>query len=182
MHTEKPKVPYFGLMAEFEREEDFIEATRKVAAEGYHKLDAYMPYPIHEILDILHLHKNPLPKIVLICGILGCVGGFGMEWFASVIHYPWNIGGKPLYSWPMFMPVAYECTILLAAFGAVFGLIAINGLPRPYHPVFNVPSFERASDDHFFICIESGDPKFDLDKTRKFLEGLRPVSVSTVEH
>jgi hypothetical protein len=182
MHTEKPQAPYFGLMAEFEKEEDFIQATRRVTAEGYHKLDAYSPYPIHEILDILHLHHNKLPKIVLIGGITGAVTGMGMEWFASVIHYPWNIGGKPLFSWPMFLPVAYELTILFAAFGAVFGLIALNGLPMPYHPVFNVPSFDRATDDRFFICIESGDPKFDLEKTKSFLEGLKPVSVSRVEH
>lgn len=182
MHIEKKGAPYYGLMAEFDNEDSFIEAARKVTAEGYHKLDAYMPYPIHEILDILHLHKNPLPKIVLAGGILGCLTGLGMQWFASVIHYPWQIGGKPLYSWPMFMPVAYELTILFAAFGAVFGLIAINGLPMPYHPVFNVQSFERASDDHFFICIESADPKFDLEKTKKFLEGLKPLNVAQVEN
>ncbi len=182
MHTEKPKTPYFGLMAEFATEEDFIHATRKVKDAGYSKLDAYSPYPIHEILDILHLHKNKLPLVVLIGAICGGLGCYAMEWFASVIHYPWNIGGRPLHSWPSFLPPAYEITILAAAFGAVIGLISMNGLPMPYHPVFNVPAFAKASDDRFFICIESGDPKFDLENTRKFLEGLKPVSVSQVEH
>ncbi len=182
MHTEKPLPPYFGLMAEFETEESFVQAARKVREEGYRKLDAYSPYPIEEILDILHLHHNALPAIVLTGGILGGLGGFGMQWFASVIHYPWNIGGRPFFSWPSFLPVAYETTILCAAFGAVIGLIALNGFPMPYHPVFNVPSFERASNDRFFICIESADPKFSLESTQKFLEGLKPVSVSKVEH
>ena len=182
MHTEKPLPPYFGLMAEFETEEAFIQATRKTREEGYQKMDAYSPYPIEEIIDILHLHKNKLPLMVLMGGIMGGLGCYFMEYFASVIHYPLNIGGRPLHSWPSFFPPAYELTILGAAFAAVFGLLAMNGFPMPYHPVFNVPAFEHASNDRFFICIESEDPKFDLENTQRFLESLRPVGVSRVEH
>ena len=182
MHTEKKQTPYFGLMAEFVRETDLVEAARKAYAEGYHHLDAYSPYPIEEIFDILHLHKNKVPMIVLAGGLIGAFGGYFMEYFASVISYPWNIGGRPLHSWPSFIPVAYETTILCAAIGAVVGMIALNGLPMPYHPVFNVPEFERSSSDRFFLCIESGDPKFDLDKTQQFLESLDSVKVSRVEN
>ena len=182
MHIEKQEPPYFGLMAEFTHEEDFINATRKVRDEGYKKLDAYSPYPIEEIIDILHLHKNKLPLIVLIGGIMGGVGCYFMEYFASVIHYPMNIGGRPLHSWPSFLPPAYEITILGAAIAAVVGMLALNGLPMPYHPVFNVPEFEKASNDGFFLCIESEDANFDLEKTQKFLEALNPVKVSRVEH
>ena len=156
MHTElqQRETPFFGLMAEFEKEEELIQATRRAYEEGYRKMDAYSPYPIEEISDILHLHHNKLPAIVLTGGIMGGLGGFAMQYFASVIHYPWNIGGRPLNSWPSFLPPAYELTILFAAFGAVFGMLALNGLPLPYHPVFNVPAFENASRDKFFICIE----------------------------
>ncbi len=182
MHTEKPEPPYFGLMAQFKEEEDFIHATRKTRDEGYRKMDAYSPYPIEEIIDILHLHHNKLPLIVLIGGVVGGVGCYLMQYFASVIHYPLNIGGRPLHSWPSFLPPAYEITILCAAIGAVVGMLALNGLPMPYHPVFNVPEFERASNDGFFLCVESHDPKFDLEKTHKFLESLNPVKVSRVEH
>lgn len=182
MHTEKKQTPYYGLMAEFAHEADLVEAVRKTHDAGYHHLDAYSPYPVEEVLDILHLHKNKVPLAVLIGGICGAVGGYFLQYFASVISYPWNIGGRPLHSGPMFIPPAYETTILLAAFGAVFGMLAMNKLPMPYHPVFNVPEFERASSDRFFLCIESGDPHFDLEKTQKFLEGLNPVKVSRVEH
>ena len=182
MHTEKTQPPYFGLMAEFKEEEDFVQATRKARDEGYLKMDAYSPYPIEEIIDILHLHHNKLPLIVLIGGMMGGLGCYFMEYFASVIHYPLNIGGRPLHSWPSFIPPAYEITILCAAIGAVVGMLALNGLPMPYHPVFNVPEFEKASNDGFFLCVESHDPKFDLEKTHQFLESLNPVKVSRVEH
>lgn len=182
MHIEKKQAPYFGLMAQFVREADLVEAVRKTHDAGYHHLDAYSPYPVEEILDILHLHKNKVPMAVLIGGIIGSLGGYFMQYFASVISYPWNIGGRPLHSPPSFIPVAYETTILCAAFGAVFGMLAMNGLPMPYHPVFNVPEFEKASNDGFFLCIESHDPQFDLEKTQKFLETLNPVKVSRVEH
>ncbi len=182
MHTEKKTAPYYGLMAEFTSEAELVSALHKVHDAGYHHLDAYSPYPVEEVFDILHLHKNKVPLAVLIGGICGAIGGYFMEYWCSVISYPWNIGGRPLNSIPAFIPVAYETTILCAAFGAVIGMLWMNNLPEPYHPVFNVPGFENASIDRFFICIESHDPKFDLEKTEKFLEGLSPVKVSRVEH
>lgn len=182
MHIEKPQAPYYGLMAEFVREADLVQALRKTHDAGYHNMDAYMPYPIEEVFDILHLHKNKVPLAVLLAGIFGAVGGYFLQYWCSVISYPWNIGGRPLNSIPSFIPPAYETTILCAAFGAVIGMLWMNNLPEPYHPVFNVPGFEKASIDRFFICIESKDPHFDLDKTQKFLESLNPVKVTRVEN
>lgn len=182
MDIKKTTKPFYGLMAEFADEASFVHAAHKLHEEGYKIMDAYSPYPVEEIMDILHLHQNKLPRIVLTGAICGGVGGFLMECFASIIHYPLNIGGRPLFSWPSFIPPAYELTILFAAFSAVIGMCTLNNLPMPYHPVFNVPAFEAASDDRFFICIESEDPKFDLGRTRQFLEGLKPVSVAQVEN
>jgi len=171
-----------GILAEFHSPDEVVEAAKKVHEAGYTKVDAYSPYPIEELIEALDLHKSHLPKIVLIGGILGFLGGWALEYWAAVIEYPMNIGGRPLFSWPAFIVPAYETTILCAAFGAVFGMLALNGLPQPYHPVFNVPGFALASRDRFFICIESRDPKFDREAIRKFFGTIGAHVVSEVEH
>jgi hypothetical protein len=172
----------YGLMAEFETPTDVVEAARSAYEDGYRRMDAYSPYPIEELSEAIGFHKNRLPLIVLIGGIVGCLGGFALCYWASAIVYPLNVGGRPLNSWPAFIPVTFECTILVAALSAVFGMLALNGLPQPYHPVFNVPRFELASRNHFFLCIEARDPRFDREATRAFLESLGPSEVTDVEY
>jgi hypothetical protein len=181
--TAKPPTPgprLYGLMAEFHEPGEIVAAARAVRAEGYRKVDAYSPFPIEELNEALGFHRSWLPPLVLLGGIAGAIGGFALQYWASVIEYPMNIGGKPYLSWPAFVPPAFETTILMAALTAVLGMLALNGLPEPYHPVFNVPSFALASRDRFFICIESTDPKFDDSRTRAFLETLGPSAISEV--
>ena len=173
--------PLHGIIAEFENEEAIINATQRAVDAGYEKMEAYTPYPLEELIDILHLHKNKIALVILIGGIVGCCVGFGMQYFASVIHYPINVGGRPLNSWPAFVPVMFECTILFAGISAFVGMLLMNGLPRPHHPVFNVARFKYATQDRFFLCIEADDPKFDTDETKQFLENLNPHEVSEVE-
>ena len=170
----------FGLMAEFDSPTAIVDAARRARDAGYLKLDAYTPYPIHQLDTALRLPRTILPWLVLVGGFAGMAGGFGLEYWTSVIDYPLNIGGRPLASWPSFVVPAYETTILLAAITAVVGMIALNGLPRPYHPVFNVPAFTNATADRFFLSIEAVDPKFDLVATRQFLEELHPLGVSDI--
>jgi len=172
----------YGLMAEFKEPAALVEAARQAREAGYHRLDGYSPFPIEELAEALGLHHSRLPLLVLGGGIAGAVGGYGLQYWASVIEYPLNVGGRPYHSWPAFIPPTFETTILVAALTAVLGMLALNGLPEPYHPVFNVPSFALASKDHFFLCIEAADPRFDPEETRRFLEGLEGVaSVSEVE-
>ena len=171
-----------GILAEFQTPDAVVAAAKRVHEAGYTKVDAYSPYPIEELWEALDLHKSHLPKIVLVGGICGFLAGWGLEYWAAVLEYPMNIGGRPFYSWPAFIVPAYETTILFAAMGAVFGMLALNGLPQPYHPVFNVPSFALASRDKFFICIESRDPKFDPAQTKTFLASLGASEVTEVEH
>jgi hypothetical protein len=167
-------------MAEFEDPNDLVAATRGARNEGYRKMDAYSPLPIEELHEALGMPHTRLPLIVLIGGLVGCIGGYGLQYWAAAVAYPLNVGGKPLHSWPAFIPVTFECTILVAALAAVFGMLALNGLPQPYHPVFNVPRFALASRNRFFLCIEATDPKFDLQRTRAFLETLNPREVTAV--
>jgi hypothetical protein len=178
----KITTPIYGLLAEFHSPAEVVAAARRVKEAGYKKVDGYSPYPIEDLSEALHFHHSPLPAMVLAGGITGLIAGFGLEYWASVIEYPLNVGGKPFFSWPAFIPAAFETTILFAAGTAVLGMLAINGLPEPYHPVFNVPSFALATRDKFFLCIEADDPSFDLAQTRKFLEGLGATEVSEVEH
>ncbi|MEK6284131.1 MAG: DUF3341 domain-containing protein [Acidobacteriota bacterium] len=171
----------YGLMAEFEEPTSVVVAARRAHEEGYRKMDAYTPFPIEELTEAIGIRHTRLPLIVLIGGIAGCLGGFLLCYWVSTIAYPLNIGGRPLNSWPSFIPVTFECTILLAALSAVFGMLALNGLPQPYHPVFNVPSFEQATRNRFFLCIEASDPIFQEQVTREFLMELGPTEVSDVE-
>ena len=170
----------YGLLAEFDDATSLVAATERAHAEGYRRMDAYSPFPIEELHHALGARPTRLPLIVLIGGITGCVGGYALQYWASAIAYPLNVAGKPLHSWPAFIPVTFECTILGAALSAVLGMLALNGLPMPYHPVFNVPRFALASRNRFFLCIEATDPKFDVEDTRKFLETLSPLEVTTV--
>jgi Protein of unknown function (DUF3341) len=175
----KPRI--WGLMAEFDKPADLVHACRAAREAGYRRMDAYTPFPIEAVFEALGLHRNAMPLIVLIGGILGGSGGLLLQYWVSAIAYPLNVGGKPFFSLPAFIPVTFECTILLAALSAVLGMLALNGLPMPYHPVFNVPSFALATRDRFFLVIESVDPRFDRAATRKFLEEFSPVSVSEVD-
>jgi hypothetical protein len=167
-------------MAEFDDPQTLVAATRRAHEEGYRRMDAYSPFPIEELHEALGHHHSKLPLIVLIGGIVGGLGGYALQYWVAAIAYPVNIGGRPLHSWPAFIPVTFECTILVAALSAVLGMLALNGLPMPYHPVFNVPRFALASRNRFFLCIEAKDRKFDLEATRRFLETLEPREVSTV--
>ncbi len=174
--------PIYGLLAEFHSPKEVVEAAGRVHEAGYRKVDGFSPYPIEELSEALDLHKSHLPKLVLGGGATGLLAGFGLEYWASVVEYPMNIGGRPFLSWPAFIVPAYETTILFAAGAAVLGMLALNGLPEPYHPVFNVPGFALASRDKFFILIEATDPKFDRAETAQFLKGLGATDVSEVEH
>jgi hypothetical protein len=172
----------YGLMAEFEDANSLVEAARNAYEEGYRKMDAYSPFPIEALSEAIGFHQNRLPLIVLLGGIFGLVGGYALCYWVSVIEYPINVGGKPLHSWPSFIPVTFETTVLIAALTAVLGMLALNGLPEPYHPVFNVRRFALASRDRFFLCIESTDPKFDRETTWRFLDKQQPRFVSEVDY
>jgi len=176
----RPKI--YGLLAEFDTPTQLLTAVRKARADGYRVMDAYSPFPIEELAEALHFHDRRLSLIVLIGGITGAVGGYLLEYWTSVIDYPINVGGRPLHSWPAFIPVTFETTVLCAAIFAVLGMLALNGLPMPYHPVFNVPRFALATRDQFFLCIEAIDPQFDRDITWRFLKRLDPLSIAEVEH
>jgi hypothetical protein len=169
-----------GLLAEFEDPTSLVSATNQAYEQGYRCMDAYSPFPIEELHHAIGMHHTRLPLIVLIGGVLGGSGGYLLQYWANAVAYPLAVGGKPYHSWPAFIPITFECTILVAALSAVFGMLALNGLPQPYHPVFNVPRFALASRNRFFLCIEAADPKFDLEGTRRFLETLSPREVTTV--
>jgi hypothetical protein len=176
------KAPVYGVMAEFETPGALVRAAEATVAKGYKKFDAYTPFPIEELSDAMHLHRNRLPLIVLLGGIAGGTLGYLLQYFITVIYYPINIAGRPLHSWPSYIIITFELTILLASISAVVGLFALCGLPMPYHPAFNVPRFALASNDRFFLCIESTDPLFDRKKTGEFLESLEAKEVSEVAH
>src|SRR5437899_675075 len=174
--------PIYGLLAEFDSPDALVAAVRRAYNAGYRRMDAYTPFPIDEVAEALHFRRTRIPLVVLIGGVIGCVGGYFMQYYASVIDYPINVGGRPLHSWPAFIPVTFELTVLCAALFAVLGMLALNGLPMPYHPLFHVPRFALATRDRFFLCIEATDPKFDRQETRKFLAGLQPREITEVPH
>ena len=173
--------PIYGLMAEFDTPEELVEATQRAYQAGYRKMDAYTPFPVEGLSEALGMHHTWLSAVILLGGIIGAVGGYAMQYYATVISYPMNIGGRPYHSWPAYIPITFELTILTAAFFAVLGMFALNELPQPYHPVFNVPNFEQASRHRFFLSIESADPYFDREKTRRFLERLEPLEISEID-
>jgi hypothetical protein len=172
--------PRYGMMAEFDTAQHLVDAARKTHQAGYQKIDAYSPFPIEGLAEEIGFHRNAVPLVVLIGGIVGGLSGYLMQWWMSAVDYPLNIGGKPPHSWPAFIVITFEMTILFAGLSAVLGMLALNGLPMPYHPVFNVPRFALASKDRFFLIVFSSDPKYDPVGTHSFLEGLAPRSISEV--
>jgi len=170
----------YGVVGEFETPEKLIHAVEKVREAGYRRFEAYSPFPVEGLSQAMGLKRNLVPLITLIGGLTGGIGGFGFQYWVAAITYPLNIGGRPFNSWPAFIPVTFELTILGASLAAVFGMLALNKLPQPHHPVFNVHRFSHASTDRFFICIESRDAKFHLAETARFLQGLEAHHVSEV--
>jgi hypothetical protein len=172
--------PIYGLMAEFDTPEALLSAARRAHAEGYRRMDAHTPFPVEGLSEAIGFHHTWLPLLVLLAGLFGAFVGFASQYYVTVFDYPLNVGGRPLNSWPAYIPITFEVTILFAALTAVVAMIALNGLPMPYHPVFNVPAFARASRDRFFLCIEAADPRFDREGTRRFLESVKAREVSEV--
>jgi len=171
-----------GVMAEFTEPEQLVAAAQRAYSAGYRKMDAYSPLPVDGLAEAIGFTRTWVAPSVLVGGILGCCGGFGLLYWITEIAYAHNVAGRPMNSWPAYIPVTFECTVLLASLTAVFGMLAMNGLPQPYHPVFNNPTFsERASIDRFFLCIEANDPQFDLAKTKAFLSEMNPLEVAEVE-
>lgn len=174
-------LPYVhGAMAEYETPEQLVRAGKRAYAAGYRRMDAYAPIPVDGLAEAIGFRKNYVALCVLIGGIVGAGGGFGLLVWITMIAYPHNVGGRPLFSWPAYIPITFECMILIASLTALVAMLGMNGLPKPYHPVFNVPMFDRASVDRFFLCIESSDPKFQTDETLNFLRKTGASEVSVV--
>ena len=173
----------YGLLAEFDTPSQLVRAAKGAYNAGYRRMDCYTPYPVEEAAEAIGFHKNTVSLVTLIGGLLGLATMFSMETWISVWAFPLNIAGRPYYSWPAFVVPAYEWTILYAGLSAAFGMMALNGLPQLYHPLFNAPNFRTgATSDKFFLCLESTDPRFDPKESREFLDGFTPVSVVEVEY
>ena len=173
----------YGLIAEFNTPSELVHATEEARAAGYRRMECYTPYPVEEAAEALHFHKNRVPLLCLLGGLMGLTTAYLMETWIAVYAYPLNIAGRPLFSWPAFIIPAYEWTILFAGLSAGFGMIALNGLPQLYHPLFNAPNFRNgATTDKFFLCLESTDPKFSPSESRAFLEQFHAVSVVEVDY
>jgi hypothetical protein len=170
----------YGLLAEFDNPAALVQATRSAYEAGYRRMDAYAPFPVEGLPEALGFHRTKMPMLILIGGIVGALSGFALQYYCAVISYPINVAGRPLNSWPSWIPVTFELTVLIASLTAVFGLLALCGLPMPYHPLFHVPRFNRATRDAFFLCIEAADPRFERTATKDFLAGLHPREVSEV--
>jgi hypothetical protein len=173
--------PLYGLMAEFETTDDLLNAAHRAHEAGYRQMDAFTPFPVEGLAEAIGFHKTHVPQICLVGGLIGCLGGFFLQWWPNVIGFPLNIGGKPYNSWPSFIPITFELTVLCAGLATVFGMLALNRLPTPYHPVFNAPRFELATRNRFFLCINARDPKFDAQKTKEFLQSVQAREVSAIE-
>ncbi|MGA3185604.1 MAG: DUF3341 domain-containing protein [Bryobacteraceae bacterium] len=171
----------YGLMAEFDEPESLLEAARRAREAGYRHMDAYSPMPVEGLAEAVGFRTSMVQRLVFTAGVLGAAGGFTLCWWMTVIAYPHNVAGRPLNSWPAYIPITFEMMVLLSCLTAVVGMLVLNGLPQPYHPVFNVARFEHASRDRFFLCIEATDPKFDVLATRQFLEQLDTKGVTEVE-
>ncbi len=182
MSHAKLSLAIYGILAEFDSSTDLVYAAKAAYAAGYRKMDAYSPFPIEEASEAVGFHKTRVPLIVLLGGVLGGLSAFGLQYWINVISYPLNIGGKPYDSWPAFIVPTFELTILFAGLSGMFGMFALNGLPMPYHPLFNVDRFSAVTRDKFFLCVEAADPKFDLVDTQRFMESLKPLSISEVPH
>lgn len=170
----------FGLMAEFSEHDQVLEAARRAYTAGYRRMDAYSPFPVEGLAEALGHESTSVPLFTLVGGMAGGLGAYFMQWYAMGHLYALNVGGRPLNSWPNFIPITFELTVLIAAFAAVISMLLLNRLPQVHHPVFNVPEFRRASIDRFFLCIEAADPKFDLSGTARFLQTLQPAKVTEV--
>ena len=170
----------YGVVAEFPDDASVLAAANQAREAGYTVMEAYSPLPVHGMEDAIGRKRSILPWILFLGGPTGCLGGFFMQYWMAAIDYPWNVGGRPTNSWPAFIPVTFELTILLSAFAAVFGMFGLNGLPRPHHPIFNTPNFDRSAIDHYFLCIEAEDPKFDETEVTRLLEGAGPEAVHTI--
>jgi hypothetical protein len=178
----KRRTPIYGLLAEFHTADEILRATREARTAGYSAMDAYSPYPVEGLATELGLPRTHIPFVVLTAGLVGVTVGFFMQWYTMAVDYKFNVGGRPFNSWPVFIPIAFEVMVLVSGFAALIGMLFLNGLPQPYHPLFNVPEFARASQDRFFLCIEATDPKFDRAATRSFLAGLQPADIAEVPH
>ena len=178
-----PREGTYGLLAEFDTPGDLVRAAQQAYKDGWRRLDCYTPYPVEEAAEAIGFHTNKVPLITLIGGLMGLSAMFSLETWISTLAYPLNIGGRPTYSWPAFIIPAYEWTILFAGLSACFGMLAMNGLPSLYHPLFNAPNFRNgATDDKFFLCLESTDPKFEVAEAVAYLESFAPASVVEVEY
>ena len=169
-----------GLMAEFGSATDLLDAAKRTHGSGYNDIEAYSPFPVHGLSEAIGFHKDRVSLICLIGGLVGACTGYGLQYWVSAIAYPVNIAGRPINSWPAFIIVTFELTVLFGGLSAVAGMLVLNDLPRLHHPVFNVPQFERASQDRFFLCVFAADPKFSVSETRRFLESLQPISIAEV--
>lgn len=170
----------YGAMAEFDTPEELLTACERAYAEGFRRMDAYAPMPIEGLAEAIGFRKNYVANCVLAAGICGVAFGFGLlEWITNVA-YPHNVGGRPLNSWPAYIPITFECMILFSALTSLASMLFMNRLPQPYHPVFNVKEFERASIDKFFLCIESRDPKFRTEEVLQFLQEIGGNEVTVV--
>jgi len=172
--------PVYGLMAEFDSAQELVAAAHKTHAEGYRKMDAYSPFPIEGLAEAIGFHKNRVSLVVLIGGLIGLITAYSLQYWVAVITYPTNIGGRPYHSWPSFIIVTFELTILFGGISSAVGMLALNGLPMPYHPVFNVAEFAKATENKFFLVVESSDPRYDAAGTRSFLSGLAPRMIAEV--
>jgi hypothetical protein len=170
----------YGFLVEFNDPESLKQGIRRAHEEGFRNIDAYTPFPVEGVAEELHVHRSRVPSIVLAGGLIGGLGGAFMQWYSSVYGYPLNIGGRPFNSWPSFVVITFELTVLFGGLFGLLGMLALNGLPKPHHPLFNEPHFDRATQDGFFFCIEATDPRFDTDQTWKFLEGLRPEGLYAI--